>query len=233
MPHAPARAFLPRSQRRRLCARFVDLIAGARLRTPHDPHWQALSYLETNKIGRDDVFSLGKRFPRSFSALRKYVGFLALRRQIGMMSRIEKAMRAAEGVVKGRSAGLNAFFQDAHIKQRAALNNLERTPGLTADMRIHIKMTMKNASEPLARFFAHAVSAHGQKAGSTTFSKARAGCCRTGKTPSRDGGGEALTQCAHGMVCARSAVASLTDSRADEDARPAGWRVADELTSAG
>ena len=83
---------------------------------------RALSYLETNCIDRVTVFRLAKPYPQSFKSLRRFVGFLALRRLIRLMSQIEQRLRKMEGKGEGeRSSGLAACFADANVAQQPRL----------------------------------------------------------------------------------------------------------------
>lgn len=73
---------------------------------------KALSYLETNNTTRESLLGIAKGFPSTYMMLRKYVGFLALRRQIVLMAQIEDALRKSEGIVDpgARSKGAQSFF---------------------------------------------------------------------------------------------------------------------------
>ena len=128
---------------------------------------KALSYLETNRVGRERVFQISRSFPRSYKALRKFAGFLALRRQMLMMAKIEKAVRAANGMPHRRSEAMALFFEGADVRQLpviAKLKELEAN-GLTREIRHHIATTMKDAPEPLANFFAASVTSATKGAG--------------------------------------------------------------------
>ena len=159
---------------------------------------KALSYLETNKIGRDEVYAIAKAWPKSYAALRRYIGFLALRRQMRLMSRIEKAMRKQTGKMMDWSAGMKAFFSDVELAQgnkiMMILADKNNSSGLTPDMRRQIKQTMTNASEPLSKFFEAAIMAQQQtKQASPKMALGRKlmGAFRKGAfdNPPKDGGG--------------------------------------------
>lgn len=144
---------------------------------------KALSYLETNKIGREQILRIARSYPSSYMRLRKYIGFLALRRQVQMIASIEQAVRRDLGLRVGeRSFGLSMFFESAEATQQPKIDRqrMEQKSGLDKEMRDHIKATMKDAPEPLARFFAAAVASKpSQKAAAALagrLSRHRADC---------------------------------------------------------
>jgi len=87
---------------------------------------------------------IAKGFPSTYMMLRKYVGFLALRRQLVLMAQIEDALRKSEGIVAPgqRSKGAQSFFgtvtdvseeaKRAKIRRanRELFNKLGKSPAL-------------------------------------------------------------------------------------------------------
>jgi len=71
---------------------------------------KALTYLETNSIGRDRVYAIAGRYPDSYARLRRFVGFLALHRQIVLLARLERGMRHRHGLQRQRTQALNNYF---------------------------------------------------------------------------------------------------------------------------
>ena len=71
---------------------------------------KALTYLETNSIGRDRVYAIAARYPDSYARLRRFVGFLALHRQIVLLARLERGMRQRHGLQRQRTQALNNYF---------------------------------------------------------------------------------------------------------------------------
>ncbi len=79
---------------------------------------KALTYLETNSVGRETIFRIAERFPLSLARLRRYVGFLALHRQVVVLAKIERALREEQGLPPhGRSSALERFFRNADEDQ--------------------------------------------------------------------------------------------------------------------
>ena len=74
---------------------------------------KALTYLETNSISREMIFQIASRFPLSLQKLRRFVGFLALHRQVVVLAKIERAMREQNGDPAQRSSALERFFRNA------------------------------------------------------------------------------------------------------------------------
>ena len=105
---------------------------------------KALSYLETQKIGREQLFSIAENFPRTRKVLRKYTGFLALRRQVVIMAQIEMAMRAEQGVTC--SHGMRLFFADM-LDEDSVAKNVEK--------RQHYQVLLQKLgnSKALVKFF--------------------------------------------------------------------------------
>ena len=134
---------------------------------------KALSYLETNKIGRSEVFHLAASFPRSLVRLRKYVGFLALRRSIILMAKMERSLRDEAGTgAHVRSHGLVAFFQDAVRLHGQALVGHQQNKQAKANFAT-LQRAMKNATEPLARFFSAAVEGPQSASAASTSARLR------------------------------------------------------------
>ena len=73
----------------------------------------ALSYLETNAIDRDAIYQVLQSHPEDLRVVRKHVGFLALRRQIVLMARLERAVKSSNHISSDeRSPALQAFFSN-------------------------------------------------------------------------------------------------------------------------
>ena len=105
---------------------------------------KALSYLETQKIGRESLFSIAELFPRTRKVLRKYTGFLALRRQVVIMAQIEIAMRAEQGAKC--SHGMKLFFSDMPDEETNAINVKKR-------QRYQVLLDKLGNSKALVKFF--------------------------------------------------------------------------------
>lgn len=89
-----------------------------------------------NQIGREEIFAILARHPESCKAVRRYVGFLALQRQIVFMAKLERKLKAESGnSSSGRSGPLNAFFAgmvdkliSSEKRDEHANNPLARSP---------------------------------------------------------------------------------------------------------
>jgi hypothetical protein len=74
-------------------------------------HVKALTYLETNSVHRLVILRIAEGFPDSYARLRRFIGFLALQRQIVLMARIERTMRKEQGLGMRRTPALVDFFR--------------------------------------------------------------------------------------------------------------------------
>ena len=79
---------------------------------------KAISYVEAFSITRDTLLSVSENFPISHRKIRGYIGWLAFRRMLVVISKREMAMRATLGLTDVRSPYLNSVF--AHLDQKTA-----------------------------------------------------------------------------------------------------------------